>query len=132
MPPAISQADAAKMLNVSERSVQRAQFVREHGTPEEVAQVVDGEKTVSAAEKEIRERRLPSPRVANEKERDWPSPLSTFKCVAQIIIHHPRLNKSLFGDFLRSVEIHSFSNGDTQFFICCPTQNGGLHSKKPG
>ncbi|HEV3340918.1 MAG TPA: hypothetical protein VG125_11195 [Pirellulales bacterium] len=35
--PIFSQAEAAKMLNVSRRSVQSARIVREHGTPELVA-----------------------------------------------------------------------------------------------
>lgn len=46
---AVRQADAATMLNVSERSVQTARQVREHGAPELVDKVERGEIKVSAA-----------------------------------------------------------------------------------
>ncbi len=44
-----SQADAAEMFNVSERSVSRAKTVLDHGTPEVVAAVVNDELAVSKA-----------------------------------------------------------------------------------
>lgn len=46
---AASQDDAAEMLNVGRRSVQRAQQVQDHGTPELVDAVERGEVSVSAA-----------------------------------------------------------------------------------
>jgi len=45
----VSQADAAELLNVGKRSVERARYVQEHGTPEIVAQVDSGELPVSRA-----------------------------------------------------------------------------------
>ena len=53
-PPAVSQNDAAKALNVSRRSVQRARKVKESGNAELVAEVKNGEKTVAAAEREVK------------------------------------------------------------------------------
>lgn len=47
--PAVSQAQAADMLNVSERSVRTAKAVMEQGAPELVAAVEKGEVSVSAA-----------------------------------------------------------------------------------
>jgi hypothetical protein len=47
--PPVSQADAAKLLNVSDRSVRHAVRVIEGGTPELVAAVDRGEVAVSAA-----------------------------------------------------------------------------------
>lgn len=47
--PALSQAQAADMLNVSERSVRTAKAVIEQGAPELVAAVEKGEVSVSAA-----------------------------------------------------------------------------------
>lgn len=46
---AVSQADAADLLNVSRSSVQRAVKVRETGAPELIAAVEAGEVSVSAA-----------------------------------------------------------------------------------
>jgi hypothetical protein len=46
---AVSQADAAKMLNVGRRSVQRAVEVRDQGAPEFIAAVDRGKVSVSAA-----------------------------------------------------------------------------------
>lgn len=48
-PPRVSVDDAAKMLNVSPRSVHTARKVHEHGTPELVQAVERGEISVSAA-----------------------------------------------------------------------------------
>lgn len=45
----VSQDDAAKMLNVSERSVQRAAVVRNRGTPELIAAVEQGHLDVATA-----------------------------------------------------------------------------------
>ena len=50
---AISQPEAAKMLNVSERQVQSAAQLRREAPPEIIGQVERGEKTVHAALKEI-------------------------------------------------------------------------------
>ena len=47
--PKVSQADAAKMVNVSERSVRSATAVKEKAVPEVVAQVEAGKLSVSAA-----------------------------------------------------------------------------------
>lgn len=47
--PSISQADAAKMLNVSERSVRAAVSVRDKGVPELKEKLRAGEIAVSAA-----------------------------------------------------------------------------------
>lgn len=47
--PAVSQAQAADMLNVSERSVRTAKSVIDHGTPALVAAVDQGDVSVSAA-----------------------------------------------------------------------------------
>src|SRR3954471_20487819 len=46
---AMSDGDAAKLLNVSERSVERAKAVRRDGTPEVIAAVEQGDVAVSAA-----------------------------------------------------------------------------------
>jgi N6-adenosine-specific RNA methylase IME4/predicted transcriptional regulator len=46
---ATSQADAAEMLNVSRSAVQRAAVVREHGTPELITAVENGDIAVSVA-----------------------------------------------------------------------------------
>ncbi len=43
-----SQTEAAKLLNVSRSSVQRAKIVLQHGTPEEIKSVEQGEAAVSA------------------------------------------------------------------------------------
>lgn len=48
-PPAVSQAEAADMLNVGHRSVKRAKQVVDDGTPELVAAVESGAASVSAA-----------------------------------------------------------------------------------
>ena len=48
-PAPISQLDAAEMLNVSKRAVQRAQTVQEHGVHDLVAAVDAGQVSVSAA-----------------------------------------------------------------------------------
>jgi hypothetical protein len=53
-PPGISQAAAAKMMNVGERSVRRATQVLKHGTPEVIDQVSQGGLSVAAAVKTIR------------------------------------------------------------------------------
>jgi len=50
---AISQPEAAKMLNVSERQVRNAAQLRREAPPEIIEQVERGEKTVHAALKEI-------------------------------------------------------------------------------
>ncbi|HSE05934.1 MAG TPA: DNA methyltransferase [Methylomirabilota bacterium] len=47
--PAVSQAEAAKLLNVGERSVRDARKVQEHGVPELAEKVVAGRTSVSAA-----------------------------------------------------------------------------------
>jgi hypothetical protein len=47
--PEVSQAGAATALQVSERSLRRAKIVRDHGAPELVAAVANGEVAVSAA-----------------------------------------------------------------------------------
>jgi N6-adenosine-specific RNA methylase IME4 len=49
LPGYVSQADAAAMLNVSERSVRTAKVVQEEGAPELVAAVESGQVSVSAA-----------------------------------------------------------------------------------
>lgn len=48
-PAAVSQSDAARLLNVSERSVRTARKVHEQGSPELIAAVDAGEVSVSAA-----------------------------------------------------------------------------------
>jgi hypothetical protein len=53
--PQVSQAEAAKMLNVSERSVQRARAVQE-ASPELAAAVEKGEMSVSKAAHQVRAR----------------------------------------------------------------------------
>lgn len=47
--PKVTQSDAARMLNVSERSIQTARKVQEHGAPELVEAVETGKVSVSAA-----------------------------------------------------------------------------------
>ncbi len=47
-PRSHSIAEAAKLLNVSERSVKRAKIVLQHGTHEEIKSVEQGEAAVSA------------------------------------------------------------------------------------
>ncbi|MGE9266405.1 hypothetical protein ACQKHB_23035, partial [Escherichia coli] len=47
--PEVSQSDAAKLLNVSDRSIRTAKTVQEQGTPELVAAVESGKVSVSAA-----------------------------------------------------------------------------------
>ena len=51
--PGVSQSDAAKLLNVSDRSVRSAKAVREHAPPETVAAVERGEMSVTAAAKTL-------------------------------------------------------------------------------
>lgn len=46
----LSQPEAAKLLNVSERSVQRATTIRDRGVPELQAAVTEGRVSVAAAE----------------------------------------------------------------------------------
>lgn len=53
---ASSQDEAAEMLNVSRRAVQRAKVVQEKGTPEEIAAVESGEAAVSAIAETVQER----------------------------------------------------------------------------
>lgn len=52
----VSRDDAAKMLNVSPRSVATAAFVRDHGTPEERDAVRGGAKTARRVAENIRDR----------------------------------------------------------------------------
>lgn len=49
LPLEVTQSDAAKMLNVSERSVRNAVVVRDHGIPEIMEKVVAGDLAVSTA-----------------------------------------------------------------------------------
>lgn len=49
LPPVVTQTQAADLLGVSRRSVQHARVVIEHGAPELVAAVEQGEASVSAA-----------------------------------------------------------------------------------
>lgn len=59
---AISQPDAAKMLNVSRRSIQRADKVQSAATPEQIEAVERGKKTVVRVLHEIRQTNpLPTP-----------------------------------------------------------------------
>jgi ParB-like chromosome segregation protein Spo0J len=50
-------AKLGKKADVSEKSVERAQYVHDHGTSDDVKEVESGEKSVSRKAKEIRERR---------------------------------------------------------------------------
>lgn len=52
----ISQPEAARLLNVGERSVQTASFVREHGTEDEKQSVASGERKASRVANNIRDR----------------------------------------------------------------------------
>lgn len=53
---ASAQKEAAEMMGVSRRSVQRARVVQEQGTPEEIASVESGEAAVSAVAEAVRDR----------------------------------------------------------------------------
>lgn len=55
----MSQPQAAEMLNVSVATLQNAKTVLNHGTPEEIAAVERGDKTVGPLSKTIRARRPP-------------------------------------------------------------------------
>ncbi len=80
--PEVSQADAAKLLNVSERSVRKARKVRKKADPVIVDAVEKGKMSVSAAEKatklskaEQRERvKLPKPAEARKIARETGEP----------------------------------------------------------
>jgi hypothetical protein len=55
-----TQAQAADLLNVSERSVRDARKVLDHGTPDQVQDVEAGKVAVSAAAKQVRAARKPA------------------------------------------------------------------------
>jgi ParB-like chromosome segregation protein Spo0J len=84
-PSAISQSQAADLLNVGRASVQRARTVLDHGVPELAEAVRDGELAVSAAAKiarmpvesqpaALRQKRLPHQAQATG-EYEWYSPM---------------------------------------------------------
>ena len=60
--PQVSRGDAAKMLNVSTRTVNMAAAVRDTGAPELIAAVEQGKVSVSAATKKEARRQRPGPR----------------------------------------------------------------------
>lgn len=60
-PRGASQADAAKRLDVSRRSVQRAKQVLDNAPPEEVKKIECGEKTVSEVARQIKPKKSETP-----------------------------------------------------------------------
>lgn len=62
-----SQPDAAKMLNVSLSTVQRARIVLNHSTPDQVSAVERGEKTVAGVVNEIMESAMGEKRAPRKK-----------------------------------------------------------------
>jgi ParB-like chromosome segregation protein Spo0J len=56
-----TQKESAKLMNVSERSVRSARQVLERGTPELIASVEQGKKSISAAAKSLRPQPPPMP-----------------------------------------------------------------------
>src|SRR5262249_47208414 len=47
-------AQLGKLADVSEKTMERAKYIHDHGTPEDVKEVESGEKTISQKTKEIR------------------------------------------------------------------------------
>jgi hypothetical protein len=68
----LSQADAANLLNVGKRSVERAKLVRDQGTPELVEAVERGDLSISAAAEHVR----PTTRelLTQSNQNDWRTP----------------------------------------------------------
>ncbi len=66
----VSQADAATLMNVSERSVRSAKKVLAHGDPALVSAVESGQKSVHAAEREIKHGELPTAAQARKQANE--------------------------------------------------------------
>ena len=66
----MSAGQAADALNVGERSVKAARKVREHGDPALVSAVESGQKSVHAAEQEVKERGLPTAAQARKQAKE--------------------------------------------------------------
>jgi len=84
----ISTAEAAALLNVKPRSVQRAKIIHLHGTADLVEAVTAGNMSVTAAEQQVRSRDSdapsPPPKAALPRRRKSP-PLE--RCVNNLIEH---------------------------------------------
>jgi hypothetical protein len=61
-------AKLGKLADVSEKTMERAKFVRKHGTPEDVTEVESGEKTVNRKAREIRERQKGNTKSGTKKD----------------------------------------------------------------
>ena len=66
----MSAAQAGDALNVSERTVKTARKVREHGDPALVSAVESGQKSVHAAEQEIKWQELPTAAQARKQAKE--------------------------------------------------------------
>jgi len=66
---ALAQSEAATLMHVSRRSVQRATIVRDHGTPEEKATVERGEQSVRHLADQIKARKKTEPSKDDPKAK---------------------------------------------------------------
>jgi len=75
----VSRAEAAEMMNVSERLVNAVGSVKNSGSPETIAAMESGEITVSAAAKKVRAESKPEPKSEPPKPTAKPQPKATVK-----------------------------------------------------
>lgn len=97
-----SQAEAADLLNVSKRSVERAKIVQEKGTPDEIAAVESGNAAVSHVAEAVQERAETAP------VEDW---LAAGKVLAEA------RSQQRSADFNRMVEERGHSVRDARRLV---------------
>ena len=98
--PRISQKEAAKMMNVSQRSVNTAAKILKEASPEVVQQVKDGKKTLNAAmtERKPKEKQQAVPRKKNIAKAEEPKAQDNF-----LVIPLPFERQSMFDEICKKV-----------------------------